>query len=224
MMAKFEYLASRSPTALLRLGEAAKVADALRGGGLAVLPTETGYMLAALATDEPAILRVFRVKGRDLANTMHIACSSLEMVRDVARITPTAARLLSELTPGPITVVVNQTPRLPSRLVTVNGTVGIRVPDHPATLQIIDSVGSPITATSLNRAGEPPSSIDRHDLELLDWPAESVVYVVEDDNAIRYTSPSTLVRVTGPDMEILRVGPITESTIRAVGHRQRTVS
>jgi L-threonylcarbamoyladenylate synthase len=218
MVAKFEYLASRSATALLRLAEVARVAEALRGGGLAVLPTETGYMLAALATDEQAILRAFQVKGRGLANTMHIACSSLEMARGVAWITPTAARLLGELTPGPITVVVNQTPLLPPRLVTVNGTVGIRVPDHPATLQIIDAVGSPITATSLNRAGEPPRSIDRHDLELLDWPAGSVVHVVEDDSSIRYTSPSTLVRVTGPDPEILRAGPITESAIRVLSY------
>lgn len=213
-MAKFEYLVPRTPSGVLRLGEVAPVAEALRDGGLAVLPTETGYMLAALATDEPAILRAFAVKGRDLANTMHIACSSLEMAAGVAEITPAAERLLGAFTPGPITVVVRQKPRLPSRLVTRDGTVGIRVPDHPATLQIIAAVGAPITATSLNRAGEPPSSMDRHDLEQLDWPDDGVVYVVEDDASIRFQAPSTLVRVIGAEPEILRAGPITERTIR----------
>lgn len=224
MVATFEYLAARSGTALLRLAEVDRVAHTLRGGGLAVLPTETGYLLAALATDEAAILRAFRVKGRDLANTMHVACSSLAMAGEFSRLTATAARIVGELTPGPITVVVNQSQRLPDRLVTVHGTVGIRVPDHPATLQIIEAVGSPITATSLNRAGEPSSSIDRHQLELLDWPADTVVQVVCDDASIRYSSPSTLVRVTGSDLEILRQGPIAESVLRAMSHGSAAMS
>ena len=212
-MAKLEYLTERSLTGLLMLADVERVAEELRRGGLAVLPTETGYLLAALATDEAAILRAFQVKGRDPAHTVHIACSSLAMARQYGDITPIAERILGHFTPGPVTVVVNQTPRLPARLVTVNGTVGIRVPDHPITAQIIAAVGAPITATSLNRAGEPPSAIDRDELAELDWPADTIVHVVPDDNSIRYARPSTLVRVTGTDLEILRTGPISADAL-----------
>jgi L-threonylcarbamoyladenylate synthase len=212
----FTYVNSASPSGLLRLAEAARVASAIRGGALAVLPTETGYALAALATAEDAVLKAFRVKRRELGNPMHVACASLDMARECAEFTPLAARLLGELTPGPLTVVVPQTARLPERLVTIDGTVGIRVPDHPATLQIISVLGAPVTATSLNRAGEPAGRVDPHELEQLSWPPGEAVYVVRDDAAIRFEAPSTLVRLTGAVPEILRTGPISATVIARV--------
>jgi len=110
--------------------------------------------------------------------------------------------------------VVKHTGGLPDRLVTVDGTVGIRVPDHPATLQVVAAVGAPVTATSLNRAGEPGGPIDRPSLEALGWPDVATVYIVQDDASISYPLPSTLVRVIGPELEILRAGPISEESIQ----------
>jgi L-threonylcarbamoyladenylate synthase len=145
---------------------------------------------------------------------MHVACSSLAMAERFAELTPAATRLLGQLTPGPITVVVRQSTLLPTRLVTLNGTVGIRVPDHPATLQIIAEVGAPLTATSLNESGATTDQTpDRDTLAALDWPAGQVVYVVDAGDPVRYSMPSTLVRLTGPEVEILRAGPIGADTI-----------
>jgi L-threonylcarbamoyladenylate synthase len=213
---EFEYPSLRPRSRLLGLADAARLADILRAGGLAVLPTETGYLLAALATSERAVLDAFAVKQRDLANTMHIACASLTMATEYALLAPAAARILGEFTPGPVTVVANQAGRLPDRLVTRDGTVGIRVPDHPATLQVIAAVGAPLTASSLNLAGEPPLPVDRETLAGLYWPEPGPVYVVRDDAAIGYEQPSTLVRVTGPEPEILRPGPVSEDAIREI--------
>ena len=131
---------------------------------------------------------------------------------------PQALRLLGEFTPGPVSVVVSKTPMLPDRLVTMDGTVGIRVPDHPATLQVIREVGTPLTATSLNVSGAAPALVSELELESLNWPADETVHVVADDDAISYQTGSTLVRVTGPDVEILRAGPISESQLREVAH------
>jgi L-threonylcarbamoyladenylate synthase len=171
-------------------------------------------MIAAVATSVEAVDRVFAVKGRDAANVMHVACSSLRMAELAGRLTPRALRLLSAFTPGPVTVIVEKTPYLPDRLVTLNGTVGIRVPDHPATLQVIDAVGVPLTATSLNASGSPTAPLGGFDLGALSWPGEETVFVVEDDEAIVCGSPSTLVRVAGGDLEILRPGPVSEEEIR----------
>ena len=200
------------------LSDIGRVADSILNGSLAVLPTETGYMLAALATSEKAIQRAFRVKGRMGANVMHVACSSLQMIEQVGVVNQPAMRLLGNLTPGPVTVVVEKTSYLPDELVTLNGTVGIRVPDHPATLQVIAAVGAPVTATSLNSSGSAPEALDKFDLQLLEWPNDDVVYVVQDDQAIAYDAPSTLVRVTDGQIAVLRPGPIPESEIQRIAN------
>ena len=217
-MTQFEHIRPFSTTGALRLADVRRIADNLKRGYLAVLPTETGYMLAALATSIPAIERAFTAKGRAAANVMHVACASLRMAETVGELNPPALRLLGDLTPGPVTVVVKKTPLLPDTLVTVNGTVGIRIPDHPATLQVIHEVGAPLTATSLNVSGAGSASIGRLDMQFMDWPDNEVVYVVEDDDRIVFDAASTLVRVTGKDIEILRKGPVPEPEVRRVAN------
>lgn len=217
-MTKFEYIRPLSGTGAIRLSDAAAIAQSLHLGSLAVLPTETGYMLAALATSRTAVQRAFDVKGRNAANVMHVACSSLGMAREIGQLTPRATRLLGNLTPGPVSVIVNKTGMLPNDLVTINNTVGIRVPDHPATLQVINEVGKPLTATSLNNSGSAPVPIGGAAFESLNWPADDTVYVVVDDESISYPSPSTLVRVSGDEVEILRSGPVSESEINRVAN------
>jgi L-threonylcarbamoyladenylate synthase len=215
-MAEFRHLRPCPATGTIKLADVVKVADSLKRGSLAVLPTETGYMLAALATSIPAIERVFTAKGRAAAHVMHVACSSLKMAETIGELNEPALRLLGELTPGPVTVVVNKTPLLPDTLVSVNGTVGIRVPDHPATLQVITEVGAPLTATSLNVSGAGSASIGKLEMQFMQWPGNEVVYVVEDDDRIIFDAPSTLVRLSGEDIEILREGPISQSEVRRV--------
>lgn len=219
-MTEFRHLKPFSATGVLKLADVGAIAGKLRQGSMAVLPTETGYMLAALATSEPAIKQVFTAKGRNTANVMHVACGSLSMAATVGELSQAALRLLGEFTPGPVTVVVNKTPLLPDDFVTLNGTVGIRMPDHPATLQIINEVGAPLTATSLNVSGAGPAPDGKLEMRFMDWP-DDVVYVLEDDDRIVYDSPSTLVRVTGEAVEILRQGPVPESEILRVANQSR---
>lgn len=215
-MTRFTYLKPRSRSGMLSLAEVAKVADSLRQGSSAILPTETGYMLAALATSEDAVKGAFAVKGRAAAAVMHVACASMDMAGTVGILSERATRLLGHFTPGPLSVIVGKTDLLPDDLVTLNGTVGIRVPDHPATLQVISAVGAPLTATSLNSSGSQLASLDEASLRLLDWPADDEIYVVRDDDAIAYGSASTLVRITGESIEILRPGPVSEAEIHRV--------
>jgi L-threonylcarbamoyladenylate synthase len=213
---EFVYLRPLPRSGMLTLAEAGKVADSLRNGSLAVLPTETGHMLAALATNLTAVESAFTVKGRVPANVMHVACASLQMAEQVGAINDLAVRLLGDLTPGPVTVVVEKTPLLPDRLVTLDGTVGIRVPDHPATLQVINAVGAPVTATSLNSSGSAAEPLGKLDLQALNWPESGIVYIVKDDDAIAYSTPSTLVRIRADSLEILRQGPVPETEIRRI--------
>lgn len=213
-MTEFTYLKPRPKSGLLSLGDVERVADSLQRGTPAVLPTETGYMLAALATSDDAVKAAFTVKGRSSAAVMHVACASMGMAHTVGVLVDRALRLLGEFTPGPLSVIVEQTGLLQGDLVTLNGTVGIRVPDHPATLQVINAVGAPLTATSLNSSGSQLAAVDEASLRSLHWPEGSVIYVVRDDDAIAYSSASTLVRLSGQEVEILRPGPISAADIQ----------
>jgi L-threonylcarbamoyladenylate synthase len=210
---EFAFVEPVSPRGTVRLSDVEKIADSLKRGSLAVLPTETGYMLAALATSTAALERAFTVKGRNPSDVMHVGCASLAMAGTAGILSPRAVRLLGDFTPGPLTVIVNKTDLLPDHLVTLKGTVGIRVPDHAATLQVINAVGSPVTATSLNPSGSKPIPVDRDSLQSLNWPENELIYVLRDDRSIVYDRPSTLVRVTGDEAEILRAGPIPEAEI-----------
>lgn len=210
----FDVLTVPPGSGLLPLGAAEAVADVLRAGGLAVLPTETGYLLASSASSPGAVRKAFAVKGRPLTNPMHVACSSLGMAATVGRLDARAATLLGRLTPGPVSVVVPQADGLDNPYVTLNGTIGLRVPDHPATLQVIATFGEPVTATSFNRSGEEGAPVDRAMLESFDWRDEPLVPAVIDPGAVRFDRGSTLVRLTGPEPEVLREGPVGIEEIR----------
>lgn len=215
-MTSFEYL-PLTGNKQLRFGDAARIVSLLDGGGLAVLPTETGYMIAADATNVEAVTKVFTTKGRSFANPMHVACGSLAMAGRYAQLTPAAVRIMGAFTPGPLTMVLPKTPLLPDTLVTKDGTVGIRVPDHPATLQVVELLGRPVTATSLNRSGEESAPLERPYLETLGWPAaEPAVAVVEDKTSITESRPSTLATLVDGDPVILRDGPVTRADVERV--------
>lgn len=211
-MTSFEYFPLTSGR-LLRFGDAARVAATLDAGGLAVLPTETGYALAADARNLDAVRQVFATKERSLTNPMHLAFGSLAMARRYAELDARAERLVGAFTPGPLTVVVPARD-LPDTLVTLNGTVGIRVPDHPATLQVVSLLDRPVTATSLNRSGEESAPLDHAYLTSLSWP-DGTVAVIEDKASITEPRASTLALIGADGIRILREGPVTRADIDA---------
>jgi L-threonylcarbamoyladenylate synthase len=221
---RFRFMSPNPSSGLLRLAHLDQVVGHLREGGLAVLPTETGYMLAAAATLPHAVRAAFAAKQRDTANPMHIACASVGMVARYAELTDAASLLLGSLTPGPLSLVIPQKQSLPRDLVTLQGTVGIRIPDNPATLQVVAELGLPVTATSLNRSGAVDSGADWSILDTLDWREHHIVPVVDSPGAVRFASPSTLVRLTGPEVEILRPGPVGIGEIQRVLGSTRPVS
>src|SRR5215218_2411860 len=100
-MVQFAMVSELTESGLLRLEDLEKIVCTLRRGGLCVLPTETGPMLAAVATNLAAVESAFRTKSRDPALPMHVACGSLAMIERISRPNLTALRLLGRLTPGP---------------------------------------------------------------------------------------------------------------------------
>ena len=211
-MARFVELAPRRGGGHLSLAQVDQAVAILRRDGLAVLPTETGYMLAARVRSDLATAKVRATKGRTADKAMHVACSTPAMISSVAEPSTWAWRAMACWLPGPVSVVVPTAGGL-SPDVVLNGTVGIRMPDAAATLQIVAALGEPVTATSLNRSGAGHHGLGEPlALSDLAWPDEPVA-VVRDDLVRVYDQPSTLVRILDQAVEELRPGPVPVSAI-----------
>ncbi|CCQ36309.1 threonylcarbamoyl-AMP synthase YrdC [Natronomonas moolapensis 8.8.11] len=127
---------------------------AIRRGDLVVYPTETVYGLGVDALDPEAIERVFEAKGRSRHKPLSMALPELAAAADYARMTERERRFCERFLPGPVTVLVERTERVPDVLVDGGDRVGIRLPDHDTARALARRTG-PITATSANRSGEP---------------------------------------------------------------------
>lgn len=191
------------------------VTHQLLNGRLVILPTETGYLLAANALDVEAVKKVFKVKERQISNPIHVVVSGLEMAEKLVYLESESRRLCNELFPGPLTVICPKRPIISDLLVANTGNLGIRVPDCPVTLQVVQAFGKPITATSLNLSGKSSKESVEDTITTLNWKDENLVYLVKDHGLITYNSPSTIVTFGTNPWNILRQGPIKESEISA---------
>jgi L-threonylcarbamoyladenylate synthase len=192
------------------VGAITEAASAIRTGGLVVYPTETVYGLGADASSDKAVDKIFKLKGRKAGKPIPIAVNSIDMARQIAEITPAAEVLFKKLLPGPLTIVARAKPNV-SKLITA-GTekVGIRVPNHPVALKLIDFVGGPITSTSANISGKPAPRTVREALEQLGGKVD----VALDAGKSKLGVPSTVVDATTQKLKILRKGPISEEKIK----------
>jgi L-threonylcarbamoyladenylate synthase len=127
---------------------------ALRRGELVVYPTETVYGLAADALDPEAVERVFEAKGRSRGKPVSMALPEAAVAADYARVSGRERAFCERFLPGPVTVLLERTDRVPDVLVAGRDRVGVRVPDHDLSRDLARRVG-PITATSANRSGNP---------------------------------------------------------------------
>ncbi|MFO7925745.1 MAG: L-threonylcarbamoyladenylate synthase [Halobacteriota archaeon] len=126
---------------------------AIRRGDLVIYPTETVYGLGANALDSEAVERVFDAKGRSRDKPISMALPELSVAADYTRMTDREWRFCERFLPGPVTVLVERTDRIPDSLVSGADRVGLRVPDHEVARELARRTG-PITATSANRSGE----------------------------------------------------------------------
>ena len=127
----------------------------LKNGGLVAFPTDTLYAVGASSSIQSALERVYEAKGRPTGMPLPIFVSSAEEIENIAIDIPTAAwDLIDSFWPGPLTIILKRSKAV-SDIITGGGdTVGIRMPDHPIALELIRSVGSPITGTSANMSGD----------------------------------------------------------------------
>ncbi len=159
--------------------------DIIKGGGTVVYPTETVYGLGADAFSEEAVRKVYKIKNRDFYLPISIAVSSFEMLHKVAYIDSETSKIITELLPGPVTVLLKRKEIVPDILTAASEVVGVRLPDNEIATRIIKETG-PITATSANMSGKnPPTCIEEVKINLAD--------IIINRGKCKYSLPSTVV-------------------------------
>jgi len=179
-------------------------AETLRAGGICAFPTDTVWGLGACAADERAIQRIYDVKGRADTKPMQLLVRDLAAARSIAGDWgPEVDALTRAHWPGALTIVVRAPGRYPGAQRGV-GTIGLRVPDRPAVLELLDRLDGPLAATSANISGEP---------ELPDAGAimarmgDSLDAVIEDGTSVGGLA-STVLEWDGSGWRVLRQGAV----------------
>jgi tRNA threonylcarbamoyl adenosine modification protein (Sua5/YciO/YrdC/YwlC family) len=170
-------------------------------GGVIVYPTDTIYGLGCDITQKHAVERIIRIKGRDPKKPMSFVCSDLTHISRYALVTNVAYRVLKRFLPGPYTFILEASREVPKILLTKQKTVGIRIPDHPVTIELVKLLGNPLLSTSCNPSGEAPLG-NPDDIERV--LGSRVDFIL--DSGTLSNEPSTVVSLVGDKIEVLREG------------------
>lgn len=198
-----------------------RAVEALAAGKIIAIPTETVYGLAASALQPEAVKKLWDLKGRDATKPFAIAVKSLEDSLDyVPEMSPLARRLARRCWPGPVTLVLDDHPesvihQLDQSVIDAtvpSGSVGLRVPDHDVTLQILRLCAGPVVLTSANLAGQ-PAAVDG---QTVVNDLEEHVDMIIDAGPTKFQNASTVVRVQGDQLNVLREGVVKGDSVRGL--------
>ena len=190
-------------------------AEVLRAGGVAAVPTETVYGLVALWDNPAGRQRICELKRRPADKRLQMLAADTAMAhRAGVRADPRLEKLAAKFWPGALTVVCagNTQPATGNpQHATAPDTVGLRIPDHPFMQALLLELGAPLAATSANLSGEPPGTDAESAVARLD----GCPGILVDGGPIADAAASTVAEITGPELKVLRPGPVTECELRA---------
>ncbi|WP_417908962.1 L-threonylcarbamoyladenylate synthase [Candidatus Electronema sp. PJ] len=175
--------------------------DVLKKGGVICYPTDTMYGIGCDIFNQKAVKRVHEIKQRPKHKPFSFMCASLTDISQYAHVSSPAYRLLRKHLPGPYTMVLPGSKLVPKIMLTKQKTVGIRMPQSPICLTLIEQLGNPVLNTSaLREECEPP--LDAFALEEL---FGNQVDLIIDGGEI-FPEPSTVISLINELPEILREG------------------
>ncbi len=192
----------------------------LRAGLLVAFPTETVWGLAADASSPDAVARLQAWKGRGPAQPLSVLVAEPGQ----ADLPPAGRRLAEAFWPGPLTLVASGARRLAPGVAREDGALGWRCSSHATARALAGAAAAaglgPLTATSLNRSGEPPAGDRAAAAALCAGPDAPALLDVDGPDA-GGQAPSTVVDVTGPEPRVLREGAVPAAELRALLEERR---
>jgi tRNA threonylcarbamoyl adenosine modification protein (Sua5/YciO/YrdC/YwlC family) len=182
-----------------------EIINAIQNNLLVCFPTETVYALACSALDSGAIKKIYQAKKRSQNKPLSILVNDIYSLTKIAELEEKYISLVNHFSPGPITYILplKSNNILPNEF--FKGSIGVRIPNHPIAISILNELKTPIVATSINISGEKsvckasdiPQSIKQH-----------LSAVIEDDKLVSGIE-STVIDLTGDKIKILRAGAVS---------------
>lgn len=191
----------------------ADAGDIIRSGGLVAFPTETVYGLGGDALNEKSSERIYRAKGRPSDNPLivHI-CRREDMKAIVKEVPETAWKLAEVFWPGPLTMILHKSEKIPYTTTGGLDTVAVRMPRHKVALAFIEAAGGYIAAPSANTSGKPSPTLAKYVEEDMSGRIEMLI----DGGEVGIGLESTIVDLTEEIPMILRPGYITKAMLEEV--------
>ena len=180
-----------------------QAAEIARSGGLIALPTDAAYSLAGVAGYAPLLDRIRSIRGVDERHHFTLMCRDLSEIATYARVDNSQYRLLKATTPGSYTFILEGTRELPRRLLhPKRKTIGLRVPDHPLALALLEELDEPLLTSTLILPGfeKPLAEADEIRQRL-----EKLLDLVIDAGHCG-TEMTTVINLTGVQPELVRAG------------------
>ena len=187
-----------------------KASQKILEGGVVAFPTETFYGLGADALELKALRKVFQIKGREENKPLLLLVADRTWLPGlVKKIPPVAEQLIERFWPGPLTLVFEASPHLPSILTANTGQVGLRISSHPVAQALVQAVGRAITATSANVTGQPSASLASEVSQVLGKGVDAILDGGETAGGLG----STVLDVSGVLPKIIRQGTVSPTEL-----------
>ena len=177
------------------------------GGGVIVYPTDTVYGLGCDPMNEFAAERLFTIKGRG-GKPVPVLCDGFDSASRLVRLSGVALRLAKEYWPGALTIVLPLMMELPELIHQGSGTLAVRVPNSTTCLELISACGGYLIGTSANKSGKPACRTAHEALRSI---GEEVDLIL--DGGRLSEKESTVVKVSGNRVELLRSGAVTVANL-----------
>ena len=189
-----------------------RAGEILRRGGLVVFPTETVYGLGADALDADAAKKIYAAKGRPSDNPLIVHIADPADADKYAVVGEAYKRLAKAFMPGPLTVILPKRDCIPMTVTGGLDSVGLRCPENPIARRMIAAAGVPIAAPSANISGKPSPTSAEH----VRFDMDGKVDMILDGGECTVGLESTIVKVEGDKLTLLRPGAITLDMLRAL--------
>lgn len=178
-----------------------KVADILKDGGLIAYPTDTFYGIGCDILNKHAIEKIYQLKQRSKNQPFSFICADLKNISQYAKVSNYAYTTMRRLLPGPYTFILPGSKLVPKIMLTKRKSAGIRVPDNPICLALVEALGNPIISTSATG----PDGDVFHDASLISDHFGSRLDAVIDGGPVS-GMPSSVVSLESDAPEIFREG------------------
>lgn len=178
-----------------------QVADILKKGGVIAYPTDTYYGIGCDIMNKKAIERIYMIKQRHKSKPFSFICADLKDISLYAKVSNYAYKTMRRLLPGPYTFILEGTKLVPKMMLTKRKTAGIRVPDNPICIHLVNELGNPILSTS---ATDPDGAVFQDASLIHDFFGHRLDAVI--DGGPVAGEPSSVISLINDEPEIFRKG------------------